>query len=100
MTKSEIFKAAHKIANEIQGDLNIKSYRKAFSLALRKVWLRFSQINKVKNLPSWLKEKIKPSLYTENMDVIELLKPLSWKSWKVGMGVQMMFSPDLVQASI
>lgn len=97
MTRQDIFKTAHRLAKEIIAEENIKVYSKALKRGLKLAWNRFNQIKQVQNLPTWLKEQIKPKLFTENMDVIELLQPLSYKSWKVGVhGMQMFFSDEII----
>lgn len=106
MNQSEIFKAAHKLANEMEQ--HHYSYR--FSEALRIIYNSQRIMKNAKNtLSNAEKELIISSngrLQIEtigankitNIQLINKLSKYSYKSWKFFGGFQFMFSQELIQA--
>lgn len=113
MTKSEIFRAAHSLAREIQADENIKFYSKALSRGLKIVWKTYIQIKRAKEAPKHIKKYILTHVidsnlaikYSENLiinkcvyDFAVRISKYAYKSWKANGYIQMFFSAQVLNA--
>lgn len=104
MTKTEIFKAAHRVALTEYVENNYKSkYSYCLSEALKSIYYTLRQEKKINSLPEGLTAFIKNnvinnSLHVSNDNIFNKLKEFSYKNWPTNTGYSMLFSEKMLNA--
>lgn len=105
MTRSEIFKAAHRLAKEIRFDNPLRKYKRAFKEGLNIVYHNLRLLKEVKTLSTTQKGIIlgsKGSLVLfntlENKSLLSKIEKFAYKSWQAYENHQLFFSDEMLNA--